>query len=58
MSSQTTTSPTDQRDADPDAALKQRHRTMWASGHYDRVAREVIPALGERLVAQLGISAG
>jgi SAM-dependent methyltransferase len=58
MSSQTTTPPTDQRDADPDAALKQRHRTMWASGHYDRVAREVIPALGERLVAQLGISAG
>jgi SAM-dependent methyltransferase len=58
MSSQTTTSPTDQRDADPDAALKQRHRTMWASGHYDQVAREVIPTLGERLVAQLGISAG
>ena len=58
MRSQTTTPPTDQHDADPDAALKQRHRTMWASGHYDRVAREVIPALGERLVAQLGISAG
>ncbi len=41
-----------------DAALKGRHRTMWASGHYDRVAREIIPVLGERLVASLGITAG
>ena len=31
---------------------------MWASGHYDRVAREIIPVLGERLVASLGITAG
>jgi SAM-dependent methyltransferase len=41
-----------------DAELKQRHRTMWASGHYDRVAREVIPVLGERIVAALGIAPG
>lgn len=41
-----------------DAQLKQKHRTMWASGHYDKVAREVIPVLGERLVARLGIAAG
>ena len=44
--------------APTDAALKDRHRTMWASGHYDRVARDIIPVLGERLVASLGISAG
>jgi SAM-dependent methyltransferase len=44
--------------APDDAALKGRHRTMWASGHYDRVAREIIPVLGERLVASLGITAG
>jgi SAM-dependent methyltransferase len=44
--------------ADADAALKQKHRTMWASGHYDRVAREIVPALGERLVASLGITPG
>ena len=31
-----------------DLALKQRHRAMWASGHYDKVAREVIPELGQR----------
>ncbi len=27
-----------------DAALKDKHRAMWASGHYDKVAGEVIPA--------------
>ena len=31
---------------------------MWASGHYDRVAREVVPVLGERLVDHLGVGAG
>ena len=46
------------QDTDADAALKQRHRAMWASGHYDRVAREVIPLLGERLVSSLGITSG
>ena len=45
-------------EADADAALKQRHRTMWAAGHYDRVAREIIPVLGERLVASLAPAAG
>ncbi len=44
--------------SDADAALKGRHRAMWASGHYDRVADEIIPVLGERLVASLGITAG
>src|SRR5690349_2309485 len=44
--------------ATADAALKDKHRTMWASGHYDRVADEIIPALGERLVASLGITPG
>ena len=39
-------------------SLKDKHRAMWASGHYDRVAREIIPVLGERLVASLGITAG
>jgi SAM-dependent methyltransferase len=47
-----------QTDADLDAALKQRHRSMWASGHYARVTRELIPVLGERLVDALGITAG
>lgn len=55
MSTQTTAPPPD---ANTDAALKARHRSMWASGHYDRVAREIIPVLGERLIASLGISAG
>lgn len=45
--STTTSSPTD-------AELKARHRAMWASGHYDRVAREVIPGLGRRLVEEIG----
>lgn len=53
MTSTTIAAPTD-----ADAALKQKHRTMWASGHYDRVAREIIPTLGERLVASLGITPG
>jgi SAM-dependent methyltransferase len=56
MSTQTTTSPTTTTDLD--AQLKQRHRAMWASGHYDRVAREVVPALGERLVDHLRVEAG
>ncbi|MCW2737301.1 class I SAM-dependent methyltransferase [Nocardioides sp.] len=55
MNSQITAPPTD---VDGDAALKQRHRTMWASGHYDRVAREIIPELGQRLVASLAITSG
>ncbi|MDR7251075.1 SAM-dependent methyltransferase [Nocardioides sp. BE266] len=53
MTSTTTAAP-----VDADAALKQKHRTMWASGHYDRVADEIIPVLGERVVASLGITSG
>jgi SAM-dependent methyltransferase len=43
---------------DADAALKQKHRATWAAGHYDRVADEIIPVLGERVVASLGITPG
>ncbi|KQV67550.1 hypothetical protein ASC64_09905 [Nocardioides sp. Root122] len=43
---------------DEDAALKQKHRTMWAAGHYDRVADEIIPMLGDRVVSTLGIIPG
>ncbi|WP_374455891.1 class I SAM-dependent methyltransferase [Nocardioides sp.] len=53
MTSTTTAAP-----VDADAALKQKHRTMWAAGHYDRVADEIIPVLGERVVASLGIAPG
>lgn len=35
--------------------LKVRHRKMWASGNYPSVARELIPRLGERLVAAAGV---
>ena len=38
--------------------LKQRHRTMWASGDYPTVARELIPRLGERVVEAAGVRAG
>lgn len=38
--------------------LKVRHRKMWASGDYPRVARELIPLLGERLVTAAGVRAG
>ncbi len=30
--------------------IKNRHRALWASGDYDRVATEVIPDLGQALV--------
>lgn len=38
--------------------LKVRHRKVWASGDYPRVARELIPRLGERLVAAADVGAG
>jgi SAM-dependent methyltransferase len=38
--------------------LKTKHRRMWASGDYPAVAHEVIPHLGERVVAAAGIRAG
>ena len=41
-----------------DAALKAKHRAMWASGDYPAVAREIVEPLGEILVAAAGIEAG
>lgn len=41
-----------------DAALKARHRAMWALGDYPRVAHDVIPTLGATLVDACGIRAG
>lgn len=35
--------------ADPDTELKQRHRAMWASGDYPKLAEEVIADLGPTL---------
>lgn len=43
---------------DADRALKARHRAMWAMGDHPAVARELIPALGPRLVEAAGITAG
>jgi SAM-dependent methyltransferase len=43
---------------DADRALKARHRAMWASGDYPRLAAEVIGALGPALVGATGITAG
>ncbi len=53
MTSTTTAAP-----VDADAALKQKHRAMWAAGHYARVADEIIPVLGDRVVAALDITPG
>jgi SAM-dependent methyltransferase len=41
-----------------DRALKDKHRAMWASGDYATVARELIPGLGEELVAETGVTSG
>ncbi len=41
-----------------DAALKQKHAAMWASGHYDAVATELIAELGPVLVEATGIHEG
>lgn len=43
---------------DADRALKARHRAMWASGDYPRLAAELIAALGPVLVEAAGVSAG
>ncbi len=48
----TTAVPTD------DAALKAKHRALWALGDYPSVATEVIPTLGALLVEEAGIEAG
>ena len=41
-----------------DAEIKARHRTMWALGDYPAVAAEVIPDLGQVLVAACGVQPG
>lgn len=38
-----------------DLAVKERHRSTWASGDYPRIARELVAPLGRELVAALGI---
>lgn len=43
---------------DPDRALKERHRKLWALGNYGAVAGEVIPGLGAGLVEEAGIGPG
>lgn len=43
---------------DGDAALKAKHRAMWALGDYPAVAAEIIPELGEALVDACGIGPG
>jgi SAM-dependent methyltransferase len=40
-----------------DAALKARHRAMWALGDYPRVADEIVGPLGTALTAAVGITA-
>lgn len=41
-----------------DAALKAKHRALWALGDYAAVATEVIAALGPRLVDACAVDAG
>ncbi|MDN5918282.1 MAG: class I SAM-dependent methyltransferase [Pseudonocardia sp.] len=45
-------------DAEADRRFKGRHRALWASGDYPRVAAELIPDLGARLVRACGVTAG
>ena len=44
--------------SDADRALKQKHRAMWASGDYPRLASELIWRLGPRLVAATAVQPG
>lgn len=44
--------------ADADAALKAKHRALWASGDYATVASDLISSLGPELVRACGIRAG
>ena len=41
-----------------DAALKARHRTMWASGNYPAMVETFLLPLGPRLVEACRIGAG
>jgi SAM-dependent methyltransferase len=43
---------------DADRALKAKHRALWASGDYPRVADELIAELGPALVRACGVTAG
>jgi ubiquinone/menaquinone biosynthesis C-methylase UbiE len=43
---------------DEDVALKAKHRAMWALGDYPAVAAEIIPELGEAIVAATGVGSG
>jgi SAM-dependent methyltransferase len=43
---------------DDDAALKARHRAMWALGDYPAVARQLVAGLGPQLVEACGIRVG
>jgi SAM-dependent methyltransferase len=43
---------------DVDRALKAKHRAMWASGDYPRLAHELIADLGPRLVEAAGVRRG
>jgi SAM-dependent methyltransferase len=45
-------------DTTANAALKARHRAMWALGDYPAVAAEVIAALGDVIVDACGIAPG
>ncbi|KAB7756012.1 MULTISPECIES: class I SAM-dependent methyltransferase [Mycobacteriaceae] len=44
--------------ADADAALKAKHRALWASGDYATVASDLISSLGPELVRACGIRPG
>ena len=44
--------------ADADRALKARHRSMWASGDYPRLAADLLPELGDVLVQACGVTRG
>jgi SAM-dependent methyltransferase len=45
-------------DTAADTALKQKHAAMWASGHYEAVATDLIAELGPVLVDATGIADG
>jgi ubiquinone/menaquinone biosynthesis C-methylase UbiE len=42
---------------DPVAELKQRNRAVWASGHWDEIAK-LVEAVGPRLIDRVGIDEG
>ncbi|HET6393470.1 MAG TPA: methyltransferase domain-containing protein, partial [Blastococcus sp.] len=43
---------------DADRALKAKHRSMWASGNYPKLAADLLPELGEVLVRATGVTRG